>query len=114
MLKEWYMKTPEGSIGPLERQDLLKRISMAPDTLVRKADEKKWTPAFAHPDLKPYLKPVKPQAIDEEEESQENPLLSEVLVCENSRQSLPPNLERWLIWAILALLIFLAVKISFE
>lgn len=117
MLEQWYMKSPEGSVGPLSLQELVKKITMAPDTLVRKADEKKWTPAFAHPDLKSYLKPVKPKAINDEadeetgnEIKEEKSTFSDVLVCEGGRRLLPPNLERWLIWVMLLLLALILGK----
>lgn len=112
MLEMWYMKTQEGTdLGPLELHDLIKRISMAPDTLVRKVDEKKWLPAYAHPDLKPYLKPTKPRPIDENpKDDKEKTECSDVLVAGFSSRSPPPGLERWGVWIILILLLFTFLK----
>lgn len=111
MLKIWYMMTIKGQTGPLELQDLVKIISMAPDTLVRKTDEQNWTPAYKHPDLKVYFKPVKPRAVDEkaEQEKEENKDCSDVLVA-SSHSSMPPGLERCLTWIMMAILVFLIVK----
>jgi hypothetical protein len=115
MFKDWYMMTAEGQRGPLDLHEIVKLLSMAPDTLVRKTDEKKWVPAYSHPDLKSYFKPVKPKPLDDFEELEPQQtgkdFLGDVLVQRPSF-FFPPSLEKWLVWIIIVIL-FLLIGRSF-
>lgn len=115
MLKDWYMMTTEGQTGPLDLHEIVKLLSMAPDTLVRKTDEKKWVPAYSHPELKSYFKPVKPKPVDDFQELESKEIAREFsgdVLVQPPIFFLPPSLEKWLVWTIIVIL-FLVIGRSF-
>lgn len=111
MEKSWYLIIGATTMGPYTLEELAREPGLTPDTLVWRDGFADWVPARDVVELKAFFKDKKsPPPVAEDEEPKKKPLASsngEILLAEGSE---PPF---FLIWLIVALLIFLYLAIQF-